>query len=261
MESPLFPYRFAYLIGSFYLLSIWAFLLWRIPTHRRLSITFGLAYMWFAVLGVFLWYTIDWWHPETITFTRVGIEDLFASFVHFALPPLLGRYLFRYTSSVNTADGGFRKLIFHGFIFLFVVLTLIPGVLFYFFHIHSFTALNMTLAATSLLIMIRRPDLFFFSLLNGFLMFLTALSMFLIGALTFPGIVQNFWDFSTLSGEIFLTAPVEDLVFYALWGFFMGSFYEFLFGLRLKRTTGSFLQQDVRTLLYRRKESLSRTQG
>lgn len=246
MELPFLPYRFAYLAGSLYLFSIWVFLAWRVTTHRQASFVFGLFYMWFAVLGVFLWYTVDWWHPLTITFSRMGPEDLIASFAHFALPLLFGRYVFRYNSSAYLSIHYRKKRLLIGFFGLFILLTLIPGILFAFFHIHSFTALIIALLVGSLITIVCRPDLLVFSTLNGLLMAILALSMFLLGTLVSPGVVSAFWDFSNLSGTIFLTAPVEDIIFYTLWGFFMGSFYEFLFGIRLEKISKSPLEHDSR---------------
>jgi len=87
-------------MGSLYFLSIWLFLFWRVPQHRKNMIFFGLLLAGPAMIGEYLWWTKDWWHPQTITGTRVGIEDFIASFTHLTIPSFIYKYTFGKTSDM-----------------------------------------------------------------------------------------------------------------------------------------------------------------
>lgn len=72
-------YQYSYLIGDLILLAIWLVLfLWRKDTRKEMAIISLL----FGFLGtvVTLIYLMDWWHPLTITGTRIGIEDFIFGF-------------------------------------------------------------------------------------------------------------------------------------------------------------------------------------
>ena len=47
---------------------------------RKFMLKMGIFYGLLSVVTAYLWWTIDWWHPATLTGTRVGIEDFFTGF-------------------------------------------------------------------------------------------------------------------------------------------------------------------------------------
>ncbi len=73
------------------------------------------------------------------------------------------------------------------------------------------------------------------ALWSALLMVLIALPVFWIGLAVAPGVIDSFWDFSQITGIRLLGIPLEDIVWYALLGFFMGGIFEYLFDFRLVR--------------------------
>ena len=72
-------YKYSYLIADLTLLFVWIILFWHRKDVRRemliVSIIFG-----FAGLLVEPIYFQDWWHPLTITGTKIGLEDFLFGF-------------------------------------------------------------------------------------------------------------------------------------------------------------------------------------
>jgi hypothetical protein len=74
------PLQYAYLVGDVVFLAIWLVLYAVRADIRREMVVMSFIIGVVSVLTAYFWWTHDWWHPLTITHTRVGIEDFLAGF-------------------------------------------------------------------------------------------------------------------------------------------------------------------------------------
>ena len=75
-------------------------------------------------------------------------------------------------------------------------------------------------------------DALFSGLLVGGIMFL----FYLIFGVVFDGLVQKWWLLKNISGILVFGAPLEELMWGFGWGFVAGPAYEFINGLRFKKS-------------------------
>jgi hypothetical protein len=189
----------------------------------------SIAASWIGLWAAYFWWTVDWWHPPTITGTRIGVEDLLMSISH------LGIGVFGYMVFFNKkTDAMFdlkSQFLFH-FLQRFALWFLLSfGTTVFFFHVLNFssfvsTFVGMTVAAIYLLI--KRLDLFMPMFWTGNLFLIIAIPIYLITNIAFPGAVQQVWYINNLTGYIFFGIPLEDYIWYWMLGFFLGGAYPYL---------------------------------
>ena len=87
--------KYAYLLGTIIFLIIWLILYLHRKDLRKEMIVMSMLV---AILGMFseyLWWTHDWWRPQTITGTTIGIEDLLLGFTNGGIAAVLYEELFK----------------------------------------------------------------------------------------------------------------------------------------------------------------------
>jgi hypothetical protein len=75
-------------------------------------------------------------------------------------------------------------------------------------------------------------DALFSGLFVGGLMFI----FYLVFGTLFDGIIQKWWLLKNISGILIFGAPLEELMWGFGWGFVAGPAYEFINGLRFKKS-------------------------
>src|SRR5688572_32751862 len=89
------PMRYAYLVSTLPFLLMWLVLY---AQRKDLRPQMRFMSLFVAVSGLIaegLWWTVDWWHPPTITGTRVGIEDFLLGFTNGGVAAVLYETIFR----------------------------------------------------------------------------------------------------------------------------------------------------------------------
>jgi hypothetical protein len=189
-----------------------------------MAIMSGLA----LVSGLFLEYflfTRDWWHPLTITGTRVGIEDALYAIANGGLLAILAEVAFRRCLVPNAPH--FSPALVTTPVACMVA---IPPILVFAAGLHSFQATTLgVLTGLAFMVSLRR-DLIVWSIVSAAGGVLLALPLFWIVESLFPGVVAAIWDLRELSGVIIGHAPLEDVVWYAYTGAFFGTYYKFATG-------------------------------
>ncbi len=223
------PLKFSYLVGSLMLAPLWAIIF-----YLRKDLRKEMLYMSFAVavLGIFaewnLW-TVDWWHPQTITGTRIGIEDFFLGITNGGLAAVIYEVLFKkrlYKRKTHTNSHGIWILAMYSYAILYAC--------FYFLHLTSFVSTILTFLIGGIIMVLYRRDLFIDALASGVLISALVVPFYWVLFRLSPGMVNDFWYTEKLSGLYFFRIPVEDLVFYFFVGFFVGPLYEFWQSRRLR---------------------------
>ena len=77
-----------------------------------------------------------------------------------------------------------------------------------------------------MLLLYYRKDLLKNALLSGLLMAIVSLPAYYISEKLSPGWISNTFEYEHLSGLHIVKAPLEDIVFYFLFGMWTGPFYE-----------------------------------
>lgn len=223
-------YRFAYLLGNLLLLlPIWTFLFYRRKDLRRemiiLSIFTGIA----GPISE-LWYLQDYWRPETITGTPIGIEDFLFGFFIGGIAGVIYEEVFgkKYTKRVNRTH--------HWPLFLipFALLVSLGANTLFNLGLNSIYASTIGFLTLAILIIFFRKDLFWDSLgsglLMGALMFLGYLAFFIL----YPEVITKWWLLHNISGILITGVPMEELIWAFGWGMVAGPLYEFTAGKKLK---------------------------
>ncbi len=210
-----FDVRYAYLYGSllFTIPMVW-FCIFR-KDLIRLMVICGLVGIPFGVLTEYFFYTRDWWLPQTITGTRIGIEDVLYSFFHGALLSTTGLVLLEKNITLN--KGLYKcmtiSLLKIGFV---IIVSGLVGVVI--FELPSFIVTTLIFAMIGCIMTFNRPDLIKLGLVGMFGTLGWCVPVFWITSSFFPGWIQHFWINNT-NKILILQIPLPDLCWYASAGF------------------------------------------
>jgi hypothetical protein len=219
-------YQYSYLLGDAALLIIWfALFLWRKDVRKEMIIIssiFGLA----GIISQFI-YTVDWWHPLTITNTLVGIEDFIFGFAVGGIASGIYEEVFKKRVRIRkvTEKKEFQEN--KNFFIFSLSLAVIFFVSFFLLKINSFYSSIFAFTIPLIYMWLKRKDLIIDSLASGFLLMIISFLAFIILEYITPGWVQSAWYLENLSGIIILKAPLEDIIWFFLAGAFIGPLYEF----------------------------------
>jgi hypothetical protein len=228
-EMPV-PYKYTYLLGTLVLFIPWAILYRHRKDLRNEMLFMGLMIGVGSFATAYVWWTVDWWRPYTITETVVGIEDILIGFASGGIAAVIyeeifGKHMYR------------KKKDHHelGAICIALLLAFTIGLLFWRFHLTSFTASTIGMIIVGIILISLRRDLIVASLMNGILMLVVVLPVYYIWMFVSPGYIEQIWLYNFLSGIKITGIPIEELVFWLLFGFIIAPFYEYWQGIRLKR--------------------------
>lgn len=80
----------------------------------------------------------------------------------------------------------------------------------------------------------RRPDLIQDSILSGVFLAVISIIFYLFYLRIYPNIIQDWWRLDNISGIFVLGIPIEEPIWFFLWGMVGGPLYEFWKGYRLQ---------------------------
>jgi hypothetical protein len=221
-------YRYAYIFGSSAFLLLWI-TIFVFRKDLRQQILFMSVMI--ALLGVFpeyFFYTTDWWKPETITGTRVGIEDLILGFTNGGIAAVLYEVVFRRRTRALRKGPKLPRTWLFG-----LTIILVAATTFWILGLHSFWATTITFIVSAFLIVLLRRDLLWEAVFGGLAMVTVSVPVYLTLFALFPGVVEHFWLLHNLSRIMVWGIPIEDLIFYFGAGALLAPTYEFIFEKRL----------------------------
>jgi hypothetical protein len=221
-------YTYVYLIGSLLFVPIWALLFWRNPASRREMLIMGGIFVCIGVPAEALLYTRDWWHPATLTGTRVGIEDVLYSVGN-------GGYMAALYAAITRCQFGRdqRAPTWPLRLAPIASIAIVPFVLCLGFGLHSFVATSIGSLLALAIVLAARVDLAPIAVVTGLVGTALAVPVYLIMEGVFPGSTAATWDLPHLSGILPLGIPAEDLVWYVYTAALWGTYYKFATGLRV----------------------------
>ena len=202
------------------------------PDLRREMLVMSLLIGAFSVVTAYYWWTYDWWHPPTITGTRVGIEDFLMGFTSGGIMAVAYEVLFKKKYYKRKAHhhcpGGLTILFMLGFFTSWLVW----GV-----GLTSFWASSLAMLIAAGFFFCYRKDLFLNGLLSGVLMAVISFAFYFTIMLISPDWIGITYSFEHLSGLFIVGIPIEEIIFWFLAGVVFGPFYEYWQGEYLRRTT------------------------
>lgn len=215
------PIQYAYLTGTIISLIIWLILYLHRKDLRKEMIIMSILV---AILGLFseyfLWWTRDWWRPQTITGTVIGIVDLLLGFTNGGIAAVLYEELFKkrmYKYKSRNHNLGVSSLIILSYLIFIII--------FYILKLNSFIATTAVQLIMGVILILLRKDLIYDALMTGFCLTITSIPIYLLLEYLSPNFIENTWVWANLSGITFMKIPIEDLIFYFLTGFVIAPFY------------------------------------
>jgi Lycopene cyclase len=221
-------YTYVYLLGSLLFVPIWALLFWRSPASRREMLVMSCIFICIGVPSEALLYTRDWWHPATVTGTRVGIEDVLYSIGN-------GGYMAALYAAITRGQFGRdrRSPAWPLRLAPIAAIAILPFVLCLGLGLHSFVATSIGSLVALAIVLAARADLARVAVVSGILGTGLAIPVYLIMEAVFPGSTAATWDLPHLSGIAPLGIPAEDLVWYLYTAALWGTYYKFATGMRV----------------------------
>jgi len=175
----------------------------------------------YGFIGVIFeyFYVNDWWGPETILGTKIGIEDFLLGFTNGGIASA-GYLLF--FEQIKSAEGRYARLL----IPLSITSVLTVGLI-YFFSIDSSISNSIGILLSLGYILKNRKDLFNISLGSGLGMLALSFLVYRVVLVFFPDWIQISWKLNNLSQYFILGIPVEDVIWYFLVGAFISVLYPY----------------------------------
>jgi hypothetical protein len=218
----LIPYKFTYLVISVALMIPWVVFFIQKKRPRKEMLTISSLAAVISIATSYLFWTKDWWRPETITGTIVGIEDVILGFAVGGIVTVAYERVFekRYTK--------YKGSTYYSGIVPYVAGTLaLLALLFWATPLTSFYSVVIAILASSVCIFYKRRDLIKNGIFSAFFMTGLFLPYYYAIMIISPGWIERTYLFDTLSGIMITGIPLEELVFWFLFGLWWGPYYEF----------------------------------
>lgn len=228
---PMSP-QFTYLIGALLIIGLWSIFYYLRKDLRREMVFMSCAVAALGVIMEALFWTKDWWQPQTLTGTTVGIEDFLFGFGSGGVSAVMYEEVFRkrYPRNKNAKHPQTVAVIF-----LFGISILLSSLSYFVLGFNSAAAWMFSISVPVLIMWYIRPDLIADSLFTGVSFTIVAFIGFFVLNYIDPGFVERWWLFEHLTNRIYLGVPLEDVLWFFTAGMFIGPFYEFWQGKKLVR--------------------------
>lgn len=184
---------------------------------------------WIGIYAAYFWWSDDWWHPQTITRTRIGIEDMFMCISHLGIG-VFG-YIFIFRKSVCPVFEIKLNTIFHllkRFSLWFSLSFGLTWIMIAFFQLNSIISTIIGMVVAVVYILIKRKDLLASMFWSGIIFSSLSLPVYIVANILFSNAIHSIWYIKNLTGIMIIGIPIEDVVWYWLLGFFLGGAYPYL---------------------------------
>ena len=204
-------------------LIIWAFLFITQKRDRKEMLTMSIIFAIIAPIAEYL-FIQDWWKPLTISNTAIGIETIIVGFMIGGIASISYSVLFQ-KKLKKISRKTERELNLNLILFLSILAILSIG-LFYLLN-NSLIATIIAFSVPTILMLIKRKDLIWNSIVSGIILLVIAFVVYFILNLLTPGWVNQFWYFKNVPSTIILSLPIDDILWYFFAGAFIGPLYEY----------------------------------
>jgi len=219
-------YQYTYLLMDLLFLAFWLFLFLRRKDTRKEILTISLI---FGVAGPLAEtvYTQDWWSPLTITGTKVGIEDFLFPFMVGGIAAVIFEFVFKKRARDKKAGKNQQRKRNLNLLLLLLILAVLFFGSFYLLKLNSLYSSIIAFVLPIGIIYFKRPDLIVNSIISGILLLVVVVAVYSLLEYLTPGWVREFWYFKNIPEVILFNLPLDDLIWYFLFGLFIGPLYEY----------------------------------
>jgi hypothetical protein len=217
--------KFTYLIGALFFIVIWMAFFGLFPKGRTVIFWSSLAWGPAGPISEY-WHRADYWRPELIFAVHIGnwtfgLEDFLFAFafggICTGIFDLLRRRIWQ-AEDIRFNLKGFIKLLS---IVLFSLMLM--GVLSWIFHLNSLPAISISFILLAGSIFYRGSRLLLPGLVTALLMmFFMWLFYWAFFLRLYPDIIGRWWISNALSGITLAKVPIEELIWAASAGLFIG---------------------------------------
>ena len=216
------PYRFSYLLTDAVFFFLWvALYLWRKDIRKEMVVISAL-FGFIAIAGESFMVN-DWWSPQTITNTTIGIEDFLFGFTVGGIASVVYEEVFQKKLRKKTRHQ--RKGKYH--LCAPWLLPIVFSLGFFIFNLNTFIATMAGLVSSVGLMLFLRKDLLIDAICSGALLLITAFFAYTLVEFLTPGWVRAFWEFKNMPEFVWWNVPIEDIIWYPLAGAYGGILYEY----------------------------------
>jgi len=224
-----------WLVFSLILLGIWFIIFVAKPILRKEMFWVSLFTMPFGLTEPL--FVPEYWNPPSLfnlaARTGFDIESLIFCFAVGGIGAVLYEFIFKVKhNKMSKKEMHSKRHRFHLLALTSPIIVFLP--------LHLFTNLNPIYSASMAMFIggiaaiLCRPDLKKKILVGGVLFFALYFVFFLSFNLVYPGLVQEVWNLSVISGILVLGIPLEELMFAFAFGMMWSSVYEHVLCYRVK---------------------------
>jgi hypothetical protein len=200
----------------------WVILFVQKKRPRKEMLTFSSIIGGLSLVTAYLFWTKDWWRPETITGTVVGVEDLILGFATGGIVTVAYERFFK-KRYVKYKDDSY----YPGLIPQIIGTSVLLALLFWLTPLSSFYSVMIALLVIATRVFYKRKDLIVNGITSGVFMAVITLPFYYTTMIISPGWIERTYLFSTLSGITITGIPLEEIVFWFTFGLVFGPSYEF----------------------------------
>lgn len=214
-------YNWTYFNGALIILPLWLSLFIFRKDLRKQMIFLGCLIGFLAPFVEFGWFLKDYWNPL-----------LYVSHFNFIWQEIVFGFLLGGIASVIYEALSGKKEIKGEFKFLNFILPIgILVICFVFFtnilHFNSMYSNYIGFAGTTLFIFIKRKDLIKDAFVSGVVTGIIAFIGYPILLKIYPNLIADWWFLNNISGILIIGIPLEEIIWFYLFGLFTGALYEF----------------------------------
>jgi hypothetical protein len=214
-------YQYVYFTGAMIVFPLWLLIVLKRRDLFFQMIIIGAFTAVSALFFEFFWFFKDYWRPlkYVSVFSFIWQESLFALLIGgiaVGVPKLV-------LKTRRSACGfSFVNFILPGAILIlsFVFVSTILG-------FNSLYACYCAFGFVCALIFFKKPDLIKISLISGAATFFIAVSGYQILLKIYPALISDWWMLENISGILFIGIPLEEYVWFFLYGAACGPLYDF----------------------------------
>jgi hypothetical protein len=167
----------------------------------------------------------DWWVPLTITGTIPCIESFLFGFACGGIAAVIYEEISRkklkpIKKEIEKNNSKLWAITILGFISFFSMFCILK--------IDSFLSSSISMIILITIIYTKRPDLIKNSIVSGIATLISAFIIYSIMQIITPGWIESFWIFKNTPKIIFLNVPIDDIIWFLLFGALWGPLYEYI---------------------------------
>ena len=182
-----------------------------------------------GILGLFfnIIYIKDWWMPLTVTGTIPAIEDFLYGFTIGGISAVIYEEIFKKKIIIKRESKRIKRKEIFNFWKAGIASIITFYIIYYFLKINTFYISAIIFIIIILTICIKRKDLIPHAIGSGICLLIVAFIVHSITNIITPGWIEAFWYFDIVPKLIILNVPLEDILFYFLFGAAVGPLYEY----------------------------------